>query len=387
MKMKNFLKSKVGIYRIVIILVLLVSMSSCVLAAEEKVNSYKEYVSSLPEGCFPVPQECFEQAQKEGELDIYDWAAWWPEEIYESFSREFGIKIVRDNFANNNELLAKFKLYPKAPYDFVVIDERRFAPFKKLGALHQLNHGWIPNVNRYLSELYKKTSYDPGYQYAVPYQAVVTTYCWNAKYVDDPRIPSWATLFEPEEKYKEKITLLDDMCEVIGGALIYLGYSWNSDDEEELMEAKKLLLRLKPNLMAFDSWPVRRIINEEAWISQLWQGDAALLNRQLKTVRTALPKEGSLISEGLLSIPAGAPHPAAAHLWINYVFRPKVNALLIETVAYIPTHTAVPPLLSKELREFLPSKEYLEKCEHMNRRAYTGKGLKLRSEIGEELKK
>lgn len=45
-----------------------------------------DYVSSLPEGCFPVPQDCFEQAVEEGELCIYDWAEWWPEEIYEGFS-------------------------------------------------------------------------------------------------------------------------------------------------------------------------------------------------------------------------------------------------------------------------------------------------------------
>ncbi len=38
---------------------------------------------------------------------------------------------------------------------------------------------------------------------------------------------------------------MDDMFEVIGSALAYLGYSPFSDDEGELMEAKEVLLLLQ----------------------------------------------------------------------------------------------------------------------------------------------
>ena len=61
------------------------------------VKTYEEYVTSLEKGYEPVPRECFEQAMKEGQLNIYDWAAWWDEDLYNDFSKIFGIKIMSRN--------------------------------------------------------------------------------------------------------------------------------------------------------------------------------------------------------------------------------------------------------------------------------------------------
>ncbi|MCK4354424.1 MAG: spermidine/putrescine ABC transporter substrate-binding protein [Dehalococcoidia bacterium] len=377
--------------------VLLVSLSvplmQCAPAAEEEAppveeeGPYEAYVSSLPEGCFPVTKECFEQAKGEGQLNIYDWAEWWPEDIYEGFSEEFGIKIVRDNFADMTEVLAKFKLYPEVEYDFVLPESRLLIQMKELGVLQRINHDWVPNVNEYLPEATKQSWYDPGYQYGVASDLYILGYSYNTKYVDDPRIPSWAVLFEPDEKYKGRITMLNSMYGVIGSALKYLGYSWNSDDEDELMEVKELLLRQKPWVMAYESWPARIVLEEEAWIAHQWYGDAYFLSRELESLRVALPVEGSQKGMDFMVIPIGSAHPAAAHLFINYIFRPEVNGLLIETIGYLPNHTTVGEFLSEELQEIQPSEEYLlDKCEYETSKAYAGKGKELRSAIWEELK-
>ncbi|MCK4354429.1 MAG: spermidine/putrescine ABC transporter substrate-binding protein [Dehalococcoidia bacterium] len=374
---------------LVICLVMAFALPMCAPApappVEEEVGPYEKYVSSLSEGEYPVPRDCFEQAMEEGQLNIYDWAEWWPEEIYEGFSQEFGIKIVKDNFADYGEVVAKFKVNPETEYDYVRNDPKAFLELKGLGVLQELNHEWIPNVNKYLSEVGREVSYNRNYEYAVTTDISPTNYGYNTKYVDDPRIPSWSVLFEPDEKYKGRITMLNDMYEVIGGALKYLGYSWNSDDEEELMEAKELLLRQKPYVMAYDSWPVRLVLEEEAWIAQSWHGDILFLRSELETFVPALPTEGSVMIYGFLVIPKGSPHPAAAHLWINYLFRPRVNAFLFEAICYPPTHTTAGELLSPELREWLPPEEYWEMCDDISLKPFTGKGLELRSQIWEEL--
>ena len=85
------------------------AISGCTASPEEG-KTYEEYVDSLPEGCLPVPRECFEQALKEGQINTFEWAEWWPEEIYTEFEKEFGIKVVRDYFASEDEAIAKFKL-------------------------------------------------------------------------------------------------------------------------------------------------------------------------------------------------------------------------------------------------------------------------------------
>jgi len=88
----------------------------------------------------------------------------------------------------------------------------------------------------------------------------------------------------------------------------------------------------------------------------------------------------------VMVIPRGAPNPATAHLFINYVFRPEVNALLIEEIGHSPNHIATAQLLSEELQNWHPPEEYLSKLVLINSKAYTGKGLELRSAIWEQLK-
>ena len=341
---------------------------------------------------FPVPEECMEQVRKEGnKLYIYNWAEWWPEEIYEGFSKEFGIQIVEDNFASVDELVTKFKLHPEARYDLIPPGTRSFSELKNLGIPQKINHDWIPNVNKYLLETVKKASYDPGYQYSVGYNIYFTCYGYNTKYVDenDPRIPHWDMLFEGKE-YAGKISMINSMYDTIGSALKYLGFSWNSDDEHELAMARDVLLRQKPWVVAYDSWPRRLVLEEEAWIVHNWNGDIRFLHQDLPALKAAVPPEGTEMGIDSLVIPKGAPHPATAHLFINYLFRPEVNALLLEGINFASTHAVASELFPEELKKWpgiCPSEELLNRCEFISLKAYTGKGKELRMKIWEELKR
>jgi len=309
---------------------------------------------------FPVPEECMEQVRKEGnKLYIYDWPEWWPEEIYENFEKEFGIDIVRDYFASGDELVTKFKLHPEVGYDLAQVGTRTCTQLKHLHVFQKINPNWIPNVNKYLLD------------------------------ENDPRIPHWDMLFEGKE-YAGRITMIDNMYDVIGSALKYLGFSWNSDDEHELAMARDVLLRQKPWVIAYDSQPARVVVEEEAWIVHNWLGDAWWLHQRLPAIKAALPPEGTNIGIDSLAIPKGAPHPATAHLFLNYIFRPEVYALLMETIGHTPTHTVADKLLPEEMKKWpgvFPSEEYLNRCEFMSPKIITGKGKELRMKIWEELKR
>lgn len=344
------------------------AISGCTASPEEG-KTYEEYVDSLPEGCLPVPRECFEQALKEGQINTFEWAEWWPEEIYTEFEKEFGIKVVRDYFASEDEAIAKFKLDPNVGYDWVYTGLRPAVTLRELGALSEINDGWVPNVVEYMAEwaLTKGETYgDPGWKYAKPTHVSALTYAYNTNFVDDSRVPSWAVLFEPDEKYEGRITLIDDMKEVITCALIYLGYQIDTTNEAELNEVKELLLNLKPYVMALDWWPVRLVVEEEAHISQCYGGDSLYYNRELDSIQGVLPTEGTQIAFGTNGIAKGAAHPAAAHLWINYIWRPDVMAKIIETIGYSPVHAGVSDLLSEEMRHWpstILSEEYIAKCQ------------------------
>ena len=375
--MRNF--SRMGAFFILFLAIALsLAWSAPAMAAEE----FKD---------FAVPADCLAQAQKEGKLHIYDWAEWWPEEIYTDFEKEFGIQIVRDNFASDDEYVAKFKLDPKAPYDVILPSTRGMVQLKALGVLAELKKEWLPNLTQYIPEENNKNWYDPGMKYGVPTDRYFFGYAYNTKYVDesDPRLGSWALLYEGE-KYKGHITMLDEMYAVIGNALKYLGYSYNSDNEKELMQVRDLLIKQKPWVMAYDSWPKRLVLEEEAWLANCWVGEGYYYHQEMASIKGVLPKEGTVVGIDSIVIPKGAPHPAAAHLWANYILRPEVNAKLIEGIGYSPNHKATEKILPQSYMEWPganPPAEYVAKCEFINEKALTGKGQELRTKIWEELKK
>jgi spermidine/putrescine transport system substrate-binding protein len=113
---------------------------------------------------YPVPKEVMDQVRKEGsKLNVYNWAEWWPEELFNNFSKEFGIKVVFDYYADTEEMVAKFKLYPTAPYDVVLgTGTAEVIRLRAMGIVKDLNHDYLPNVKAYLKDEYKNRAFDPG---------------------------------------------------------------------------------------------------------------------------------------------------------------------------------------------------------------------------------
>jgi len=378
MKRKNSIK-------VSLVLLFCFIFSLSIVSSALAAGKYKDY---------PVPKACMDQVRKEGsKLYIYNWAEWWPEELFKNFTKEFGIKIIQDHYADTEEMVTKFKLNPKTPYDLVLgAGPDQAFRLNKLGIIQEINHDWIPNVDAYMMDDYKKWAYDPGNHFQIVDSLFLTTLTYNSKYIDpnDPLLDSWKFLFERAEKYKGKFTMLDNWQETIGTTLKYLGYSWTSDNEAELMQARDVLLKQKPYVMAYDSWPRRLLLEEEAWFSHLWVGDGWLLKQDVPTMRGTLPKEGSFFAGNTDFIPVGAKHPAAAHLFLNYIFRTEVNALLVKWIGYPPAHKHVMELMSDEMKAwpgFILDPEYVKKCDQFNPRAVTGKGKEIRMKIWEEIKK
>jgi spermidine/putrescine-binding protein len=108
------------------------------------------------------------------------------------------------------------------------------------------------------------------------------------------------------------------------------------------------------------------------------------------TMRGVMPKEGTYMAGNTDFIPIGAEHPATAHLFLNYLFRTEVNAMLVEWIGYPPAHKHVMELMSDKMKAwpgFVLTQDYLQKCDRFNPGMITGKGQELRTKIWEELKK
>ena len=143
--------------------------------------------------------------------------------------------------------------------------------------------------------------------------------------------------------------------------------------------------------MAFDGWPQRPVLEQQTWVTGPHSvGDYINALDKVPGLRIILPVEGTDIRSSCLTLPTGGPHRAAAHLWINYLFRTDralMHSLSAGQMSPNKHVLGIMPDKAKAFVGFSASDDYITKCELIEESAYTGQGLALRTKIWEDLKK
>src|SRR5712691_12356184 len=158
-------------------------------------------------------------------LHLFTWSDYTEETAVKQFEERFGIKVASDTFGSNEELLAKLQ-GGASGYDVVVPSDYMVPILIKQGLLAEIDPAKIPNlahVYKHLKGLY----YDPRNTYSVPYLWGTTGIGYNADLVT-PAPTSWKVLWH--QRYKGKISLLNDEREVFGMALRAAGESLNTTE-------------------------------------------------------------------------------------------------------------------------------------------------------------
>jgi len=258
------------------------------------------------------------------------------------FEREFGVTVHYDTFESSEEMVAKLQAGASG-YDLVVPSTYTLTPLVAGGLIAPLSTAHLPNLGN-LAPHFRKLPHDPEDRYTVPWQWGMTGIAWRSDLVREPP-ESWEIFLRAG--LAGKMTMLDDMRDALGCFLRLRGHSLNSVDPAELAAAKADALAAKPHLKAYLSAPVKgQLIAGDVWLAQLWNGDAAQAAREEPAIRWALPKEGGTLWIDSLVVPATAPHPRAAHEFINYTLRPEVAARIAEATGYGTPNQAAMPLMA-----------------------------------------
>jgi spermidine/putrescine transport system substrate-binding protein len=200
--------------------------------------------------------------------------------------------------------------------------------------LEPIDYGQLPNVESNIDPRFQGLPYDPENRFSVPKDWGTTGFVYRTDLVKE-RPTSWAEFFElTKGPYSGKVTVLDGIPEVIGSTLVMLGYSYNSEDEGELNEAKEELLKLKPHLQAITSTTYKQMLIAGKTVMALgWNGDGAVVAAE-KPAEYVVADEGGEFWVDAYCIPVGGENPDAAHGWINYVYQPEHNAVETEFTYY-----------------------------------------------------
>ncbi len=275
------------------------------------------------------------------ELNLYGWSEYVPQELLDAFAKEYKVKVNYDTYASNEELLAKLQA-GKTTYDVIIPSDYTVGILIAQKMLEPIDLDHMPNFAN-VDDQFKNPYYDPGNQYTVPYQWGSVGIAVNTTKVTKP-ITKYADLWDPA--FKGKLVVLDDEREIIGMALLVLGYDKNSTDPAQLDAAKKKLIELKPNIKLYDSdSPKTALLSGEAVAGVVWNGEASLAHQENAKITYVVPEEGMGVWIDNLAVPKGAPHKDAAIAFLNFVLRPDMSILITKAFPYSSVNKAALELL------------------------------------------
>jgi spermidine/putrescine transport system substrate-binding protein len=236
-----------------------------------------------------------------------------------------------------------------------------------LGYIQKLDYSHLPNVKANLIPALRHPEADPKREFAVPWQGGMTGLIVRTDLA--PGVNSICDLFDP--KYKGRVDLLSEMRDTVPMTLKCMGVDPETATREQWMAA---VAKIKA---AAESGQVRRFTGND-YIQDLvsgnvafvlgWSGDAVQLQKDNPNIEFVMPTQGCMLWATSMEVPIGAPNPAAAEAFMNYVYDPQVQADIAEYVNYVTPVAGVKQILAKrdpalaKNQLIFPSPAYTRNC-------------------------
>jgi spermidine/putrescine transport system substrate-binding protein len=311
----------------------------------------------------------------EGKLTISQWPLYidpGKDNTIAKFEEATGVDVNNDEDINDNQAFFA-KLQPELQNgesggrSLITVSDWLAAQMYGLGYLDKLDYSKLPNVKNNLIPALRHPESDPHREFTVPWQAGMTGLIVRKDLAPD--VNSICDLFDP--KYKGKVTMLTEMRDSVPMTLKCMGIDPEHATEEQWLAAVEKIGE------AAKSGQIRRFTGNDYYQDLLngnvdfvlgWSGDAVQLQSDNPNIKFVMPKEGCMLWSTSMEIPAGAPNPAAAEAWMNYVYNPRVQADIAEYVSYVTPVKGVKAILRKrdpELAEsqlIFPSQAYTKNC-------------------------
>ena len=312
------------------------------------------------------------EGKPSGELTISNWPLYIDKQTVPDFEKETGVsvKYVEDVNANE-EFFAKMQPLlangQSGGRSLFVVTDWMANKMNELGYLQEFEPAAIPNFQKNLADNLRGASYDPGRDYAAPWQSGMTGIIVNK--AEAPEIKSICDLFDP--KYQGKIDMLNELRDTVPLVMKCEGVDVEHATEADWLKA---IDKIKG---AAESGQIRRftgndysadLTNGNVVAAIGWSGDAVQLQADNPNIEWRMPEEGCILWSDNMVIPVGAPNPTAAEAFIDYVYDPVNQAQIEAYVNYVSPVEGTKEVLLKEEPEIaenkliFPPASFTKKC-------------------------
>lgn len=250
-------------------------------------------------------------------LYIYNWGEYTGENIISDFEEETGASVVMDNFDSNEQMY--IKVANQEVYDILVPSDYMIQRLIEEDLLQKLDKSKLDCMDK-LSDAVKGLPYDPDNDYSVPYFWGTVGIVYDKTKVDLEDLEREGYNIFLDEKYKGDVYLYDSERDSFMMALKALGYSMNTENEQEIQEAYEWLVQC---VQTMDTEIVTdEIIDNMAQgrkaLGLIYSGDATYVMAENENMGYFMPEDGTNLWSDAMVIPKNAQNVELAHAFINY---------------------------------------------------------------------
>ena len=224
-------------------------------------------------------------------------------------------------------------------YDLLVPSDYMIQRLIEEDLLQKLDKSKLTCMDK-LADAVKGLPYDPNNDYSVPYFWGTVGIVYDKNKVDIEDLEREGYNIFLDEKYKGDVYLYDSERDSFMMALKALGYSMNTENEQELQEAYEWLVQCVETM---DTEIVTdEIIDNMAQgrkaLGLIYSGDASYVMAENEDMGYFMPETGTNLWSDAMVIPKNAKNPDLAHAFINYAS--DYDALMITPATWdIPLQT------------------------------------------------
>jgi spermidine/putrescine transport system substrate-binding protein len=300
-------------------------------------------------------------------LNIYSWADYLDPNTVPAFEKQYGIKVVYDTFASNEQLLAKLQA-GATEYDIIMPTNYMVQELVRMNIIGPVDHERLPGLKG-MMEHFIDPAYDRNLAHSVPQFWGTSGIAYNASSLGkNVPIPNdWEVFFD--KRFANRMTLLDDARETIGMSLKHRGHSYNTRVSAEIENASRALIKQKPLVMCYTSDQVIvQLAGGDSLLAMAYSGDAFQAMKSNSNVQYVIPRSGASLWLDSFCIPLSAPHLDNAYKWLNYMLQPEVAAANATFNRYATANARALPLLPEADRlntGRYPGQSVLSVCEQL----------------------
>jgi len=305
----------------------------------------------------------WKQQKRAGVLDFANWPLYidtshGTHPSLDAFTKATGITVnyrpvIQDNATFLAQISPTLQAKQSIGYDLVVIsDGWELTQLIENHWVVPLEHARLPNFSRYAGRSIRNPSYDPGNRYTVVWQSGITAIGYDPR-LTGREITSVHDLFDPA--FKGKVGMLTDTTDLASVAMLALGIEPPTSTPADWRRAATLLTKQRDEGIVrqyYDNSYIKALEDGDVAISQAYSGDIFQANNSgFPHLRFIVPKEGAMYWHDNCMIPLHAAHPVDAIEWMNFYYRPDIEAMIEDWVNYICPVPAARPIISGRLKD------------------------------------